>query len=336
MPPHIPLEKSNVPPRAFISYAWEDEQLKTWVCELAERLCRDLVDVILDQWDLPLGTDRFLFMERSIKNCDFVIAVCTPAYAERGNSREGGAGYETAILAAEQSGKPDSRKIIPVLRSGDWSSSLPTYLQPKYGVDLRGDPFSETEYQRLTRHLRGEQVRRPPLGPKPQFVTRPAGAATYQGLVQPLRAEAHYAKGVRVEWKGTFPGPCIDVNVTNSRHVIDARSDIGLEYPEPIKMKALLDTGAAVSVISKTFAKHCKLYQTGVTEIKTLGSLQRCGEYAAAISFPGTRLRPVDPIRIISANFVKEPFHACLIGWDILRNWKITFDGRSNCVTITD
>jgi hypothetical protein len=49
----------------------------------------------------------------------------------------------------------------------------------------------------------------------------------------------------------------------NSREVIEAGLTLGLEYPEPVKMKALLDTGAAVTVISKTFAKYCKLLQTG-------------------------------------------------------------------------
>jgi hypothetical protein len=63
-------------------------------------------------------------------------------------------------------------------------------------------------------------------------------------------------------------------------------------------MKALLDTGAGVTVISKTFAKYCKLMQTGETEIRVLGSLHKCGEYAGAISFPGTNLRPFDPIRL--------------------------------------
>jgi hypothetical protein len=48
----------------------------------------------------------------------------------------------------------------------------------------------------------------------------------------------------------------------NSREVIDAWRSIGLEIPQPIQMKALLDTGASVTVISKTFATYCKLFQT--------------------------------------------------------------------------
>ncbi len=133
------------------------------------------------------------------------------------------------------------------------------------------------------------------------------------------------------------PGPCIDVIVMNSNDVIEAGRALGLEYPEPRRMRALLDTGASVTVISKTFANHCRLFQTNEgSEITAIGATHRCGEHAGAISFPGTNLQPFDPTRIVSVDFPKERHYAILIGRDILRNWTITFDGRSKRVTITD
>jgi hypothetical protein len=135
----------------------------------------------------------------------------------------------------------------------------------------------------------------------------------------------------------TDPGPCIYVAIMNSVDVMETGSPIGLDYPQPRKMRALLDTGASVTIISKVFANHCKLFQTNEgSEITALGAKLRCGEHAGAISFPGTDLRPFNSIRILSANFVREPNYACLIGRDILRNWIITFDGRSKRVTISD
>jgi predicted aspartyl protease len=123
----------------------------------------------------------------------------------------------------------------------------------------------------------------------------------------------------------------------NSRDVIERGRAIGLEYPEPIKLRALLDTGASATVISKTFANHCRLFQTNEgSEITALGGTILCGEHAGAISFPGTNLRSFDPIRIVSANFVKERNYACLIGRDILQSWRITFDGCTKKVSITD
>jgi predicted aspartyl protease len=102
-------------------------------------------------------------------------------------------------------------------------------------------------------------------------------------------------------------------------------------------MRALLDTGASITVISRTFADSCKLFQTSEgSEITAVGHTLRCGEHAGAISFPGTKLRPLDPIRIVSASFPKARHYAILIGRDILRNWVITFDGRSKRVTIIE
>jgi predicted aspartyl protease len=122
----------------------------------------------------------------------------------------------------------------------------------------------------------------------------------------------------------------------NSPDVLEAWSAIGLECPQPVKMKALIDTGASVTVISKAYAKHCKLLQTGESEVRALGAQHKCGEHAGTITFVGTDLCPAEAIRIRSCDIIREPYFACLIGRDILRNWKITFDGRNKRVTIVD
>jgi hypothetical protein len=331
-------DKSKMgPPQAFLSYAWEGDQHANWVLSLAGRLQGESgVRVVLDLCDLPPGSDQASFMERGIANSEFVIVICTPAYAEKANGREGGVGFESMVIVGELARRIESRKFIPVLRSGDWKSSLPIYLRSKHGVDLRNDPYSETQYDQLVRALHCEPVRLPPIGPKPEFAALRRATTTTQRLPQPPGHAEHEATPNLVQLSASDPGPCIEVTVTNSRDVIEAGRAIGLEYPAPIKMKALLDSGASVTVISKTFAKYCKLMQTGETEIRALGGLHKCGEHAAAISFPGTSLRSIDPIRIVSADFIKEPYYACLIGRDILRGWKVTFDGRSNRVTITD
>lgn len=85
------------------------------------------------------------------------------------------------------------------------------------------------------------------------------------------------------------------------------------------------------------FANYCRLFQTNEgSQITALGAPHRCGEHAGAITFPDTDLRGFDPIRIVSAVFVKERYYACLIGRDILRNWTIVFDGRNKRVRIED
>jgi hypothetical protein len=132
------------------------------------------------------------------------------------------------------------------------------------------------------------------------------------------------------------PGALIDVSVMNSQDVIDAWNAEGLDCPPPVTMKALVDTGAAVTIISKTFARHCKLYQTGQGNVRALGAHHTCGEHAGTIAFPNTSLRPIESIRILSGDFIGERRIACLIGRDILRYWTITFEGSAKRVSITD
>ena len=133
------------------------------------------------------------------------------------------------------------------------------------------------------------------------------------------------------------PGPCIRILVTNSADVLSAGRAAGLEFPKSVAITALIDTGASVTVISKIFANHCKLFQTSAgTEITALGSVLRCGEHAGSIAFPGTDLRGFESMRIISADFVRQRHYSCLIGRDILRHWNMNFDGRRNRITIED
>ena len=133
------------------------------------------------------------------------------------------------------------------------------------------------------------------------------------------------------------PGPLIDIVIMNSPEVIAAGRLLGLEYPEARPLKALIDTGASITVISKTFATFCKLFTTSEgSEVRTLGGSYRCGEHAASVSFPNTNLRSISSLCVFSGDFIKELHYACLVGRDILRNWRITFDGRGKLVTIED
>lgn len=135
----------------------------------------------------------------------------------------------------------------------------------------------------------------------------------------------------------TDPGPLIDVTIMNSSDVMEEQAALGFEYRKPRPIKALLDTGASITVVSKAFATYCSLFQTSEeTAIAAVGTMHSGGDHAGSVSFPGTDLRPFDPIRIVSVDFPQERRHACLIGRDILRSWNITFDGRSKRVIIRD
>ncbi|MEW6505952.1 MAG: toll/interleukin-1 receptor domain-containing protein [Chloroflexota bacterium] len=163
----------------FISYSWDDDSHREWVCSLAKRLRADGVDVTLDRWAAVPGDQLPAFMERAIRENEFVIIICTPRYKQRSDLREGGVGYEGDIMTAEVMTQQNHRKFIPVLRCGTWTEAAPLWLAGKYYINLSADPYSERDYEDLVRTLLGIRETAPPLG-KPMTTIGPrpsAGAA---------------------------------------------------------------------------------------------------------------------------------------------------------------
>ncbi len=165
-------------PKISVSYAWEDEAHMQWVGEFAARLRRDGIDVSLDQWMVGLGKALPEFMEKLVRENERVLVICTPTYKEKSDGRVGGVGYEGDLMTGEILTQSKREKFIPVLRAGNWTESIPSWLSGKSGVDLRGDEYSESEYQKLVNELHGRTPQAPPLGPVPAPHTTGGGHRT--------------------------------------------------------------------------------------------------------------------------------------------------------------
>lgn len=140
--------ENNVP-KVFISYSWESKEHSDWVNSLADKLLADGIEAIIDSYDVSPGDRLTKFMESSIKDSDYVIIICTEEYKRKANNREKGVGYESHIISAELYNNHNDRKFIPIIRQGDFNTALPTYLDGKLAIDLRGNPFNETAYKDL-------------------------------------------------------------------------------------------------------------------------------------------------------------------------------------------
>lgn len=150
-------------PKAFVSYSWDNDGHKKWVADLAATLRSDGVDVTLDQWDMVPGDQLTSFMEKEIRDNDYVLIICTPNYRTKSDLRTGGVGYEGDIMTAEVLTKGNHRKFIPILASGSWQDSAPSWLKGKYYVDLSAEMSFDTNYSDLTVTLLGTRQAAPPL-----------------------------------------------------------------------------------------------------------------------------------------------------------------------------
>src|SRR5947209_3172881 len=123
------VSASRPHPKAFLSYSWESVAHRSWVREFATCLREKGVEVTLDQWELHPGDAVPAFMERAVRENDYVLIVCTPHYAERSNQRRGGVGYEGDIMTAEVFTIGHRRKFVPLFRAGSkWADAAPSWL----------------------------------------------------------------------------------------------------------------------------------------------------------------------------------------------------------------
>lgn len=151
------------PPRAFVSYSWDDDLHKDWVAELAAELRADGVETILDQWHAVPGDQLPEFMEREIRENDYVLIICTPNYRLRSDERKGGVGYEGDIMTAEVLTSGNHRKFIPILARSSWDESAPSWLKGKYYIDLSSPENRRKYYSDLTTTLLGTRPVAPPV-----------------------------------------------------------------------------------------------------------------------------------------------------------------------------
>lgn len=130
-------------------------------------------------------------------------------------------------------------------------------------------------------------------------------------------------------------GPTIKVLISHTRAELTEAKSLGLEFPESWPFNALIDTGAAVTIINPQLAATYKLKYTGPERITAVGSTGTYPGYAAAISFPDRHLKSFDIVRIIACPLASAGM-SCLIGRDILRHWELSYNGSSGEVTIRD
>lgn len=140
--------------RTFITYAQENEQFKTGVLSLADRLRGEGVDVRIDQYDShpPQGWTRW--MEDQFSHAERIIVVPSPKYLDRYSQTDGkgsGARFEAAILRTLllKNGVSFEKIAVATLSRGD-QDYIPDLLHGCSRYGLADDSGYENLYRWLT------------------------------------------------------------------------------------------------------------------------------------------------------------------------------------------
>jgi len=161
-------QKEPIQPKVFISYSHDSEEHKDWVLQLATRLRSNGVDVILDRWNLKLGSDVASFMERELSKSNRIICVCSDNYVKKVNEGKGGAGYEKQIITAEYITDQNTNWVIPLIKNNLGDKKTPTFLAGRLYIPFDEPLMYDTKYEELLRDLLDEPILPiPPIGENP-------------------------------------------------------------------------------------------------------------------------------------------------------------------------
>ena len=132
---------ARVKPTCFISYAWGVPAHERWVLQLAKDLRNAGIDVLLDRWHSPPGSDLGRYIDRLL-NSQFVIVVGTPELRRK---------YEIdsadPVVAAElelidlrlRQPQHYGRTVLPVLLQGTAREAFTPMLEKLVSIDFRKD-----------------------------------------------------------------------------------------------------------------------------------------------------------------------------------------------------
>ncbi|MGO8673799.1 MAG: SUMF1/EgtB/PvdO family nonheme iron enzyme [Capsulimonadaceae bacterium] len=155
----MPDTRQSTKTTVFVSYAREDALHSRRVLQLADRLVRDGLNVILDQYEPRPKTPWTVWMEDNLDTADCVLMVCSPAYHRRVEEREP-AGDD---LGVQWDGKliysrlyenvEQASKFIPVLLPECSEQDIPLAMRNAPRYVLAAFNLTDPGYEGLYRYL---------------------------------------------------------------------------------------------------------------------------------------------------------------------------------------
>jgi predicted secreted protein len=164
--------------KVFVSYSHDSPEHLERVLKLSNRLRREGIDCIIDQYEMSPSEGWPRWTMSQIEDAKVVLVVCTEIYHRRvRRKREIGRGRGAIITQELYESEANNDKFIPVIFSTEDSAHVPVYLRgaTRYVLD--------DDYEDLYRHLTDQ-----PKHVKPALGTRRS--------LPPLEREADFLPSV--------------------------------------------------------------------------------------------------------------------------------------------
>lgn len=163
-------------PKVFISYSWTSAKFREQVRLWADRIAADGVDILLDQYDLKEGHDKYAYMEQMVADSSVthVLMFIDKRYSEKANARAAGVGTESQIISKEIYEKVAQSKFVPIACEFDEKGDpyLPIFAGSRIYIDFSSDEAVNRNWESLVRLLHGKPLHvKPQTGKPPAYIT---------------------------------------------------------------------------------------------------------------------------------------------------------------------
>ena len=138
-------------PMVFISYSWDNKEHREWTGKLCNVLSNNGVEVLMDKYEVFLGSNLEGYMSQGLNNSKYILCICSEGYLKRANDPKTGVGKEVDIIRANNR----NDFIIPVIRDNK-SKMLPDFLEGKLYLDFNDvmlDDRNESDVVKITELL---------------------------------------------------------------------------------------------------------------------------------------------------------------------------------------
>lgn len=126
----------KISPTVFISYSWDNEQHTRWVKKLAYILMKNEVDVLLDQYQVFIGSQLDTYMRRGLSQSRWIICICSDGYISRMTDPSTGVGKETQMINEFKL----NEFILPILKTNS-NQELPEHMLGKFYYDFDNNDY---------------------------------------------------------------------------------------------------------------------------------------------------------------------------------------------------
>jgi hypothetical protein len=187
-------------PKVFISYSHDSPEHDARVLAFADALRGSGIDALIDQY-VPVPPEGWpRWMERNLREADFVLMVCTETYHRRVVDKEQpgkgrGVLWEATLIYNDlYLNAPLGHRYLPILFDPADAKQIPAPAAGHTHFTLHDFTLADPNYEALYRHLTGQPATpKPDLGavaslpPRPRLAPspRPASAASGAGTPAP-------------------------------------------------------------------------------------------------------------------------------------------------------